>query len=693
MNPRTGREGLASQRDGEPPLPHDRQRSVIAEDETMSSPRDLMTLSEFLRVAAPMVLPPGVLWLSSYVLLLAVAQRLDAVELGAAATSVVLFLIIDAGIAEFGRRPLPMELGLLTFALVVALPVASVVFHVGLSRLWLLLPVGLAAGVRSRSTGGPGYGRRSLVVSALGGAVRVLAGIVLVGSGLGVTGILLALLVGEVAVLALDRQLRPSRRTREELAARDAFVVPVRSRIVAGITLAVFVHADILLAQHLLSRGVAGGYAGAGVVARSILFASAVATLALRDAVAPIRSPDPFRWLREWMATATTGVIVVGVVLVLFRDAVIRSFLGAPAPLAANAFPFIVAGICLVTVVSQLSYFHWVVDSRAYILTMAGVLLEILLVAPFPATDERIAVALVLAAGLTALLMYEASWAITRWSPPLRLLRSHEEIATGVPAKEDLVEEVELSIIVPCHNTGPGLRAFLARLEAELRAADSYEIIVVSDGSTDETLATARELASPTLRVVHYPDRSGKGHALRVGFSRARGRYIGFIDSDGDIDPQAIGPFLTLMRTYQPDIVLGSKRHPMSQVAYPALRRIMSWVYHKLTRLLFRVNVRDTQTGLKVVRQDVLTAVLPRMFEKRFAWDLELLVVARTLGFTNVFEAPVRIEYQFSSQVDTNAVFRIILDSMAIFYRRYILNSYRHTADRLAVIRDPQARA
>jgi hypothetical protein len=80
------------------------------------------------------------------------------------------------------------------------------------------------------------------------------------------------------------------------------------------------------------------------------------------------------------------------------------------------------------------------------------------------------------------------------------------------------------------------------------------------------------------------------------------------------------------------------------------------------------------------------------MFEKRFDWDLELLVVARTLGFTNVFEAPVRIEYQFSSQVDRNAVFRIILDSMAIFYRRYILNSYRHTADRLAVIRDPQAR-
>ena len=77
----------------------------------------------------------------------------------------------------------------------------------------------------------------------------------------------------------------------------------------------------------------------------------------------------------------------------------------------------------------------------------------------------------------------------------------------------------------------------------------------------------------------------------------ARGSYIGFIDADGDIDPQAVGPFLSLMRLYEPDIILGSKRHPMSEVSYPTLRRIMSWVYHKLTRVLFRINVRDTQTG------------------------------------------------------------------------------------------------
>ena len=131
------------------------------------------------------------------------------------------------------------------------------------------------------------------------------------------------------------------------------------------------------------------------------------------------------------------------------------------------------------------------------------------------------------------------------------------------------------------------------------------------------------------------------------------------------------------MRLYDPDVVLGSKRHPLSDVYYPPLRRLLSWTYHKLTRLLFRVNVRDTQTGLKLIRRDVLAAVLPRMLEKRYAFDLEFLVVARSLGFARVFEAPVRIDYRFASHVDPGPRSRIVRDTLAIFYRHHILDTYR----------------
>src|ERR1019366_2503290 len=125
-----------------------------------------------------------------------------------------------------------------------------------------------------------------------------------------------------------------------------------------------------------------------------------------------------------------------------------------------------------------------------------------------------------------------------------------------------------------------------------------------------------------------------------------------------------------------PDIIFGSKRHPRSQVIYPPLRRIYSWGYQQLNRALFHLPVRDTQTGVKVVRRDVLAAVLPRMVEKRFAFDLELFVVARQQGFRNFVEVPVSIGERFSSTVSLRSVRNMLLDTLAIFYRLRVLHFY-----------------
>lgn len=89
------------------------------------------------------------------------------------------------------------------------------------------------------------------------------------------------------------------------------------------------------------------------------------------------------------------------------------------------------------------------------------------------------------------------------------------------------------------------------------------------------------------------------------------------------------------------------------------------------------MDVRDTQAGCKLIRRDVLEAVLPRTVENRFAFDLELLIIARRLGFKRLLEAPITLQHRFSSHVNGKVVLRVFLDTLAIFYRRYVLNAYR----------------
>jgi len=161
---------------------------------------------------------------------------------------------------------------------------------------------------------------------------------------------------------------------------------------------------------------------------------------------------------------------------------------------------------------------------------------------------------------------------------------------------------------------------------------------------------------------------------------------VGFIDADGDLPALLISNFIELTRVDNaPDIVLGSKRHPDSDVDYPWLRRLYSLGYQLLIGILFRLPMRDTQTGLKFIRREVLSAVVPRMVEKRFAFDLELLVVARHLGYRQFVEAPVQIGERFSSTVSMRAVQGMILDTLAIFYRLHILRYYDRTPPDAAV--------
>ena len=208
---------------------------------------------------------------------------------------------------------------------------------------------------------------------------------------------------------------------------------------------------------------------------------------------------------------------------------------------------------------------------------------------------------------------------------------------------------------------------------------EEVELIVVSDGSIDGTAERLLESRSDRdIRVIHYDRNLGKGYAVKAGALAAHGDWVALIDHDLDLDPASIPEFLDVARREQLDFAIGSKRHPGSTVQYPRSRRIASWCYQQLNRMLFRLDVRDTQVGLKVFSRQVVDEVVPLLLVKRFAFDLELLAVATALGRGRIEELPVRLEYRFSgSALRSSAVLRALWDTAAIFYRLRILRTYQ----------------
>src|SRR6266850_319959 len=171
--------------------------------------------------------------------------------------------------------------------------------------------------------------------------------------------------------------------------------------------------------------------------------------------------------------------------------------------------------------------------------------------------------------------------------------------ASGVDQPEaQPLPTVELSVVVPAYREGRRIYGNLKRLVTELDKLNvTYEVVVVSDGNTDTTVSEAQRVGSHAIRVFHYPMNIGKGFALSCGVDQCVGPLVTFIDADMELDPANIAGFIDTMRSSGCDAVIGSKRHPESKVAYPRFRRIQSAVYQLFVRVLFNLNVRDTQTG------------------------------------------------------------------------------------------------
>jgi glycosyltransferase involved in cell wall biosynthesis len=251
--------------------------------------------------------------------------------------------------------------------------------------------------------------------------------------------------------------------------------------------------------------------------------------------------------------------------------------------------------------------------------------------------------------------------------------------------------QLDLTVVVPYYNPGPNLVGHVGEVIELLRDRRvRFEVIAVSDGSTDGNDAGLEQLG-PEVQVVHLPVNQGKGHALRVGLGLGGGSYLGFIDGDGDIPAPVLGQFVDCIQRERPDFAIGSKRHPESVVVYPPLRRFYSWGYQGLTRLLFGLDITDTQSGIKLARREIVTELLPVLEEDGFTFDLELLAVARRRGYTRVVELPVEIRDRFSSTVSPRAAWDMLVDTVRLTWRLRLAHRYdRALAARRRGVQQPR---
>jgi O-antigen/teichoic acid export membrane protein len=505
-----------------------------------------------------------------------------------------------------------------------------------------------------------------------GTAVRVALGVVFVRAGMGIDGAIAATVLGEVAVclITLAAVVRDDRRD------EGARPVSIRIREVstaiaafAGLWLCITI--DTVLARHYLAPAASGFYGVAATAARATLFLPAAVALVAFPRFAAVHDTEAQAQrvlLHALFAVAALSLGAAAVIAAMPRLFISVMF-GKSYEASTVVVGVLAAASACVALINVLMQYHLARRSIAAFTPWFGVAMILVGFTVVPHGLLAFGLVVLVSAVTVTLLMAQAALGFRP--------SDEEEESMLTPLWLPDVIPVDLTIVVPFYNPGPRFGENMGRLLDVLgQTGLSFEIIAVSDGSTDGSEHALDAFDPDIVRSVALRRNHGKGQALRVGLSQGRGNYVGFIDADGDLDPAALLPFTSIIKVYAPDIILGSKRHPLSDVQYPALRRLYSWGYHQLVRVLFRLNVADTQTGLKLVRREVAAAVLPRMLEKRFAFDLELFVVARRLGYKRFFEAPIRLEHQFTSTISPRAVFGMLLDTLAIFYRLRLVGFY-----------------
>ncbi|HEV2360794.1 MAG TPA: glycosyltransferase, partial [Acidimicrobiales bacterium] len=423
---------------------------------------------------------------------------------------------------------------------------------------------------------------------------------------------------------------------------------------------------DTVVARHYMAAEVAGDYASAATAGRIALFLpAAVTVIVFPRLVAKRDHPDARRDV--FLTAAIVGGVGIAVALgmALLPHLVILALFGHRYTDAAPELRILGVEAAMLGLISLFTYFHLSRRSAAAGIPWLGAIVAAGVALEFRPRPLVLATIMLVVTAATVGAMALIAW--VRAAVPMLADRSRDG------------GDVELSVVIPHFNPGPRLVPHVADVLAVLgRCTSSFEVIVVSDGTTDGSDAGLEDLAAPGggLSIVRHERNMGKGEALRTGFNLARGRYVGFIDGDGDIPASLLESYAAEARNGTADFIVGSKRHRDSQVESPLVRRVYSAGFRLLVVVAAGVPRIDTQTGIKLMRREVVEDVLPLLRVNGFAFDLELMSVASRYGYSRVVELPVVIQQRYSTTVSMKAVFRMLSDTLRLGLRLRVLHSY-----------------
>jgi dolichol-phosphate mannosyltransferase len=238
------------------------------------------------------------------------------------------------------------------------------------------------------------------------------------------------------------------------------------------------------------------------------------------------------------------------------------------------------------------------------------------------------------------------------------------------------VSELNLSIIIPVFNQQKKITHSIKKIKQAVELwFSNYELIVVNDGSTDETLTFLKGIAmtDERIHILSYTPNRGKGYAVRQGVLHSSGDVVMFLDGDLDIAPDSIKEYVECLSTA--DLVIASKRHPKSSVMIPRSRALLSIAFNLLIRLATGISQKDTQAGFKVGKGEIMRTIFRNASINRYAFDVELFTIASILHL-KVHEMPVvmKIDRRFN----TKDIVKMLADVARISYKHRIAHHYQH---------------